>query len=66
MPKLPRWQARRNLLIAKRRAPVEAVFSAMKRLYGEARARCLSLARNSADFFACATIYDLRRTTILA
>ncbi len=41
MPVLPHWQARRNRLIARRRAPVEAVFSAMKRLYGKARTRCL-------------------------
>ncbi|MDZ4381535.1 MAG: hypothetical protein U0942_09360, partial [Parvibaculum sp.] len=34
MSELPRWQKRRNDLIARRRAPVEAVFSALKRLYG--------------------------------
>lgn len=65
MPVLPRWQKRRNALIAKRRAPVEAVFSAMKRLYGKARTRCHSLERNTADFFAFATIYNLRRAAIL-
>jgi IS5 family transposase len=62
---LPRWQQRRNELIAKRRAPVEAVFSAMKRLYGLGRARCLTLARNTADILAFATVYNLRRATIL-
>ncbi|MDQ1230327.1 IS5 family transposase [Sphingomonas sp. SORGH_AS_0879] len=66
MPKLPRWQARRNHLIARRRAPVEAVFSAMKRLYGKARTRCLSIERNAADFLAFATIYNIRRAAILA
>lgn len=65
MPVLPRWQKRRNALIAKRRAPVEAVFSAMKRLYGKARTRCYCLERNAADFFAFATIYNLRRAAIL-
>jgi IS5 family transposase len=64
MPKLPRWQALRNDLIARRRAPVEAVFSAMKRLYGKGRARCHSLTRNAADFFAFLTIFNLRRATI--
>lgn len=61
MPVLPRWQMRRNHLIARRRAPVEAVFSAMKRLYGWSRARCHSLTRNAADFFAFLTIFNLKR-----
>ena len=42
--RLPHWQQRRNDLIARRRAPVEAVFSAGKRLYGLGRARYASLA----------------------
>jgi IS5 family transposase len=62
MPVLPRWMARRNHLIARRRAPVEAVFSAMKRLYGKARTRCHSLARNAADYLAFATVYNLTRS----
>lgn len=61
LPALPPWQTRRNRLIARRRAPVEAVFSAMKRLYGKARARCHSLTRNTADFFAFLTIFNLTR-----
>ncbi len=65
MPALPHWQARRNRLIARRRAPVEAVFSAMKRLYGKARTRCLFLDRNTAYFLVFATIYNLRRAAIL-
>jgi IS5 family transposase len=64
MPELPRWMARHNALIARRRAPVEAVFSAMKRLYGKARARCHSLIRNAADLLAFLTVYNLRRATI--
>ncbi|MCV9936545.1 transposase [Boseaceae bacterium BT-24-1] len=63
---LPAWQQRRNALIARRRAPVEAVFSAMKRLYGKARTRCHSLAANTADLIAFATVYNLRRATIIA
>lgn len=61
MPVLPRWQQRRNDIISRRRAPVEAVFSAMKRIYGRARARCHSLAVNAADLIAFATMFNLRR-----
>lgn len=63
-PVLPRWRRRWNALVARRRAPVEAVFSAMKRLYGLGRARCTTLARNAADIFAFAAIYNLRRATL--
>lgn len=66
MPELPHWQQARNRLISRRRAPVEAVFSAMKRLYGLDRARCHSLERNATDFFAFLTIYNLRRASIIA
>jgi IS5 family transposase len=61
MPALPPWMAVRNKLIARRRAPVESVFSAMKRLYGKARTRCHSLNANAADFLAFATVFNLRR-----
>lgn len=63
--RLPHWQQRRNDLIARRRAPVEAVFSAFKRLYGLGRARSASLARNAARLLAVATIYNLRRASLL-
>ena len=63
---LPPWQKRRNDLIARRRAPVEAVFSALKRLYGQRRARSCSLERNTARLFAAATVYNLRRACLLA
>ena len=65
LPELPRWMRQRNRLIARRRAPVEAVFSAMKRVYGKSRARCCSLAANTADYLAFATAYNLRRACIL-
>lgn len=65
LPVLPRWQQRRNDLIARRRAPVEAVFSAFKRLYGLNRARCRSLACNAARLIAVATVYNLRRAVHL-
>jgi IS5 family transposase len=56
-----RW----NDMVARRRAPVEATFSAMKRLYGLGRARCTTLARNAADIFTFAAIYNLRRACII-
>jgi len=65
LPVLPRWQQRRNHLIARRRAPVEAVFSALKRLYGLGRARYRTLARNTARLIAAATAYNLRRAVLL-
>jgi IS5 family transposase len=65
-PVLPHWQVRRNHLISRRRAPVEAVFSAMKRIYGLGRARCSTLSRNAADIFAFATVYNLRRADLLS
>jgi IS5 family transposase len=61
LPVLPHWQERRNQLIARRRAPVDAVFSAMKRLYGLARARCHSLKRNATDVFAFLTALNIQR-----
>jgi IS5 family transposase len=64
-PELPPLQIRRNKLISRRRAPVEAVFSAMKRIYGLGRARCSTLARNTADILAFATVYNLRRADLL-
>ncbi len=64
--RLPHWLEKRNGLIARRRAPVEAVFSAGKRLYGLTRARYASLARNAARVAAIFTVYNLRRATLLA
>ena len=64
--RLPRWQEKRNALIARRRAPVEAVFSAGKRLYGLTRARYASLLRNAARAIAVFTVYNLRRSALLA
>jgi transposase, IS5 family len=64
-PRITGWRAHWNKLVARRRAPVEAVFSAMKRLYGLARARSPCLAYVAADVFAFATIYNLRRAAIL-
>jgi transposase, IS5 family len=65
LKQLPLRLLQRNALIARRRAPVEAVFSAMKRIYRKARARCHSIIINTADFFAFVTVYNLRRAAIL-
>lgn len=56
----------RNDLIARHRAPVEGVFSQLKRFHGFARARCLTLARNAADLFAMLTAMNLKRAVHLA
>ena len=63
---LPYWQQRRNGLIARRRAPVEAVFSAVKRIYGRSRTRCHSIGCNETDIFALLTIFNLRRASRVA
>ena len=63
MPVLPRWMQIRNRLISRHRAPVESVFSALKRIYGKARTRCHSLTANAADFLAFATVFNLRRAS---
>ena len=66
MAALPYWPQRRNRLISRRRAPVEAVFSALKRLYGQSRAKSLTLERNTARLMAAVTAYNLRRASLLA
>jgi IS5 family transposase len=50
-PRITGWRARWNKLVARRRAPVEAVFSAMKHV--------------AADVWTFVTIYNLRRAAIL-
>lgn len=60
-PVLPARLQLRNRLISRRRAPVEAVFSALKRLYGMGRARYASLARNAGRAFAVLTLLNLCR-----
>jgi transposase, IS5 family len=62
---LPHWQQRRNALIAPKRAPVEAVFGNVKRLYGRARVRYRNFRHNVADFYRLATVFNLRRAISL-
>jgi transposase, IS5 family len=64
-PPLSPRQKLRNDLIARDRAPVEGVFSQMKRFYGWSRTRCHTLARNAADFFAVLTVFNLKRAVQL-
>jgi IS5 family transposase len=64
-PPLTARQKLRNDLIARRRAPVEGVFSQLKRLYGWYRTRCYTLARNAADFYATLTVFNLKRAVRL-
>lgn len=64
-PPLSPRQKRRNDLIARHRAPVEGVFSQLKRLYGWSRTRCHTLARNAADFFAILTVFNRKRAVRL-
>lgn len=65
-PEVARWRKRLNKLIARRRAPVEGVFSQTKRFYGLARARCSTLIRNSGRAFAILTMFNLKRAAKLA
>jgi transposase, IS5 family len=65
-PCLPRWQQRRNALIARRRAAVEKVFGSLKRLYGRARMRYRDFRHNLADMHRVLTIFNLRRAISLA
>lgn len=58
---LPHWQAQRNRLIARLRAPVEAPFGSFKRLHGRGRARYCRFLHNLADFYRLATVFNLRR-----
>jgi transposase, IS5 family len=60
-PELSARQKRCNALIARRRAPVEGVFSQMKRFHGWSRTRCHTLARNAADLFAVLTVFNIKR-----
>lgn len=63
---LPRWQQRRNALIARRRAQVERIFGSLKRLYGRARMRYRDFKHNLADTYRVMTVFNLRRAIGLA
>ena len=58
---LPRLQARRNPLIAPRRAAVERTFASMKKRCGLVRLRCYTFCRHLADVQTFAIAFNLRR-----
>jgi IS5 family transposase len=62
---LPRWQQRRNELIARRRAAVERLFGTLKRVYRYTRARYCAFVMNVADVYRRLTVYNLRRAIAL-
>ena len=63
---LPRWQARRNKLIAPIRAEVERTFGLMKRLYGYTRVRYFSQRANALQLELMCIAINLRRAAKLA
>lgn len=63
---LPRWQQRRNALIAPMRKQVERVFGTLKRSYAYRRVRYYSLAANSTQLALMAVAFNLRRADRLA
>lgn len=63
---LPRWQQRRNALIAPVRRKVERVFGTLKRSYGYARMRYYNLERNAAQLYLICVAMNLRRMLTLA
>lgn len=65
-PGLPAKQRLRNRLIARLRAPVEAIFGTMKRSYHYRRVRYFSLARNATQLHLLCVAINLRRALSLA
>lgn len=62
---LPHWQARRNALIARARAPVEKVFGTLKRSYGYRQVRYMGIERNATELWFKCMAYNLRRAARL-
>ena len=62
---LPRWQQRRNQLIAPRRDLVEKVFGTLKRSYGYTRVRYRGLERNALEMWFKLMAYNLRKVVRL-
>jgi len=63
---LARWQRGMNFVVRTVRPGIERVFGTLKRSYGLARARCLTLARNRVDVTFRVLAFDLRRAITLA
>jgi transposase, IS5 family len=64
-PELPRWQGRRNRLIARTRARVERTFAIWKRTYGYRRVRYFSLLANAFELQMKCIAFNLRRLIVL-
>lgn len=62
---LPRWQHRRNQLIAPIRAAIERVFGTLKRSYGYRRVRFFDLARNAVDLDLLCVAFNLRKAAAM-
>lgn len=64
-PQLPARLARRNRLIAARRAPVETVFAVFKRHMGLRRVRYVGLAKAAVQLTLAALVFNMRRASVL-
>jgi IS5 family transposase len=65
-PVLPRWAARLNRLIARRRAAVETTFATWKRRMGFTAIRYRGLAKARAQVLLVAMAFNMRRWCVLA
>jgi len=65
-PPLSPWQKRHNRLIAPVRAEVEGIFATLKRWMGMRRLRYRGLAKNLAQCFLIALVYNMKRATRIA
>lgn len=63
---LPKWQKRRNALIAPIRTKVERLFGTLKRSYGYTKVRYYNLEANTTQLLLVATAMNLRRAVKLA
>ena len=59
--RLGRWAVRRNLIISRRRAPIEPLMALLKHAHRFARARYRGLARNATALHLTATAMNLKR-----
>lgn len=60
------WTLKRNRAIARIRGRVETLFAILKRHYGRARARYLTLQRNQTDLILACIAINLRKALVLA
>jgi IS5 family transposase len=65
-PRLPHWQAIRNILIGRIRSAVERSFAVLKRGYGLRRMRYRGLAANALHLDLIVIAFNLRRAEALA